>query len=263
VTLSAGARDVLLALADDEHLVGARHTSWIGMAPFLEEDLAFCSIAQDELGHALALYELLVDDPADIDRFALLREPAAYRSCWLAEAECADWADALVRHWLYDRAEALRWAVLARCPDERVAAVAARARREEAFHLAHADRLLTDVTRSSGRAPIVAAVERLVPLAHGVWDAPAGEAAALAEGFVDTSAADLAVRWRREIGRDLAGWGLDPAVVDEPAPESGPAATQIAAIVARQSRRTVRSPAFAALASELQAVVSIDPTAVW
>ena len=59
--LSDGGREYLLAFADDEHLIGQQHTEWIGTAPFLEEDLAFCSIAQDELGHAAALYELLGD----------------------------------------------------------------------------------------------------------------------------------------------------------------------------------------------------------
>ena len=50
IELSPAARQYLLALADDEHMVGAQHATWIGVTPFLEEDLAFCSIAQDELG---------------------------------------------------------------------------------------------------------------------------------------------------------------------------------------------------------------------
>ena len=50
MSLTPAAREYLLALADDEHMIGARHTNWIGLGPFLEEDLAFCSIAQDELG---------------------------------------------------------------------------------------------------------------------------------------------------------------------------------------------------------------------
>ena len=57
---SPGAAEAVLAFADDEHMMGQRHTEWIGMAPFLEEDLAMSSIAQDELGHAAGLYELLV-----------------------------------------------------------------------------------------------------------------------------------------------------------------------------------------------------------
>ena len=84
---SPAVREYLLAFADDEHFVGARHTSWIGLGPFLEEDLAFCSIAQDELGHAIGLYELVLDDPGKLDAFALLRAPQDYRSCQLAEID--------------------------------------------------------------------------------------------------------------------------------------------------------------------------------
>jgi len=50
--------DLLLALADDELILGWRNSEWTGIAPFLEEDVAFSSIAQNEIGHARALYEL-------------------------------------------------------------------------------------------------------------------------------------------------------------------------------------------------------------
>ena len=50
--------DLLLAIADDELILGWRNSEWTGIAPFLEEDVAFSSIAQNEIGHARALYEL-------------------------------------------------------------------------------------------------------------------------------------------------------------------------------------------------------------
>ena len=49
---------LLLELADDELILGWRNSEWTGIAPFLEEDVAFSSIAQNEIGHARALYEL-------------------------------------------------------------------------------------------------------------------------------------------------------------------------------------------------------------
>ena len=55
---STGERELVLALADDELCVGQNHAWWIAIGPFLEEDLAFTSIAQDELGHARSLYSL-------------------------------------------------------------------------------------------------------------------------------------------------------------------------------------------------------------
>ena len=51
--------ELLLALADDEFVIGFWDSEWTGIAPMLEEDVATSSIAQDEIGHARALYELL------------------------------------------------------------------------------------------------------------------------------------------------------------------------------------------------------------
>ena len=52
--------ELLLALlADDELVLGWRDSEWTGIAPVLEEDVAFSSIAQNEIGHARAVYELL------------------------------------------------------------------------------------------------------------------------------------------------------------------------------------------------------------
>ena len=115
VTLEAPElREYLLALADDDHLMGQQHTEWIGVAPFLEEDMAFASIGQDELGHAAALYALLAGDgDQDLDSLAIGRAADGYRSCHLVEYDTAGWDEALIRHWMHDTAEELRWQALA------------------------------------------------------------------------------------------------------------------------------------------------------
>ena len=46
-------------MADDEFVIGFCDSEWTGIAPLLEEDIAMSSLAQDELGHAAALYGLL------------------------------------------------------------------------------------------------------------------------------------------------------------------------------------------------------------
>lgn len=254
MSFTSAVRDHLLALADDEHMVGARHTSWIGLGPFLEEDLAFCSIAQDELGHAIGLYELLLDGSEGLDRFALMRDPAEYRSCWLAEVECSDWNDSLVRHWLYDRAEALRWDVLAACPHSDVAAFAARAIREESFHLAHAEQVMSRVAATDSTGRIVESIDRLLPIAAGLFDATLDESAAIDEGFLSTSSSDLASQWEQLVRGDLARWGLD---IEFPSDDVMAHARSV------QRGRTVRSDAFTQLQHDLQRVVALDPSAVW
>jgi ring-1,2-phenylacetyl-CoA epoxidase subunit PaaC len=55
--------ETLLPLADDELIVGWRNSEWTGIAPFLEEDVAFSSIAQNEIGHARAFYEVIGAQP--------------------------------------------------------------------------------------------------------------------------------------------------------------------------------------------------------
>ena len=71
---------LLLALADDELVIGHRHSEWTGWAHYLEKDLAFPSIRQDEMGHRRLVYELA--EPLagrDADAMVLGREPVDYR----------------------------------------------------------------------------------------------------------------------------------------------------------------------------------------
>lgn len=245
--LSPGSAEWLLAFADDEHMIGARHAAWIGLGPFLEEDLAFCSIAQDELGHAIALYEFLSDD---VDRFALLRPSSDYRSSWLTELPCDHWDQALTRHWLYDTAEQLRWESLAASSHDALRALAARAEREEAFHRQHADLFLTRIANGDdvGRQRITTAIDYLLPFALGLWEPVSGEADAIAEGTVTASSAELGQRWTEAIQADLNRWELS---IEWPEPVSG------------QEGRTSRSLDFTALQESLQEVISIDPAATW
>ena len=52
-------KDLLFKMADDALIIGHRNSEWTGIGPMLEEDLAFSSMAQDKIGHALALYTIL------------------------------------------------------------------------------------------------------------------------------------------------------------------------------------------------------------
>ena len=66
----------LLEYADDELILGWRDSEWTGIAPSLEEDVAFSSIAQNEIGHARALYELAARDlGTTADELAFDRDP--------------------------------------------------------------------------------------------------------------------------------------------------------------------------------------------
>jgi ring-1,2-phenylacetyl-CoA epoxidase subunit PaaC len=153
---------LLLELADDELVIGWRDSEWTGIAPVLEEDVAFSSIAQNEIGHARAVYQLLA---ADVDALAFDREPGDYRCAPLVELRLLEWAPTIARRWLYELADQVRIEHLMRSEDPRVAGLAAKIDREEAYHRMHAE-MWADRLRDEPR--FLVAVEELWPYALGV-----------------------------------------------------------------------------------------------
>jgi ring-1,2-phenylacetyl-CoA epoxidase subunit PaaC len=129
----------LLGIADDELVLGWRESEWTGIAPVLEEDVAFSSIAQNEIGHARALYTLLSREDGDVDALAFDRPLEEYRCAALVELHLLDWAHAIARRWLYELADEIRLAALKDDPDSAVAGLAAKIDREEAYHRMHAE----------------------------------------------------------------------------------------------------------------------------
>ena len=147
----------LLGLADDELIVGWRDSEWTGIAPMLEEDVAFSSIAQNEIGHARALYELHSDDA---DALAFDRAPGEYRCAPLVELPLLDWAHTIARRWLYEVADEIRIGAL-----KETLPLAAKIDREETYHRLHAAMWHE---RLRDAPPFRAAVEELWPYALGV-----------------------------------------------------------------------------------------------
>ena len=128
--------ELLLELADDELILGWLDSEWTGIAPFLEEDVAFSSIAQNEIGHARALYELAARELAtDADALAFDRAPAEYRCAPLVQLRLVpDWARTIARHVLYEAADAIRIAALKEHEDAELAGIAGKIEREEQLH---------------------------------------------------------------------------------------------------------------------------------
>ncbi len=138
-------------MADDEFVIGFWDSEWTGIAPMLEEDVATSSIAQDEIGHAKALYELLASVTGDdADRIAYGRDADAFRHAALLNHARGDWAFSVARRYLYETADAVRLAALARSADESLAALAAKMRREETYHLLHVDAWLRRLSEGGG-----------------------------------------------------------------------------------------------------------------
>lgn len=241
-------REWILAFADDELFTGHRHSEWLGVAPFLEEDLAHASIAQDELGHARALYGVLSDD---IDQLAFGRSPHDYRAAHLAELACPAWEDSLARHFFYDLAESVRWRALTESTHPELRGIAAKALREEEYHVRHAiplvHRMLTGTEESRRR--VLGSIESLYPLARALFEPTADERQVLAEGIVGQPATEMESTWQTELAAELAraDAGIDLTV----------------APAGLGARRGERSEHFAELFATMTSVLAIDPNAAW
>jgi ring-1,2-phenylacetyl-CoA epoxidase subunit PaaC len=153
---------LLLAIADDELVLGWRDSEWTGIAPFLEEDVAFSSIAQNEIGHARALYELAARDlDTTADELAFDRKPEEYRCSELVELRLPEWERTIARHYLYEEADAARLQQLMASDDPELAGLASKIDREEVYHRIHAQ-MWFDRLKDEPR--FVAALEELRPL---------------------------------------------------------------------------------------------------
>lgn len=204
--------ELLLTMADDEFVSGFMDSEWTGIAPLLEEDVAISSIAQDELGHARALYQLLaevLDDGRDEDALAYDREPDEYRHCRLLDHPRGDWADTIARRFVYELADEARLASIG--PGYRpLADLVEKLRREERYHRMH---IVAWIDRLANGGP---EARRRLEAALGTQgiDAPSvftpidGEAALLEAGVLTRSMAQAEAAWRADLTGILVPLGL-------------------------------------------------------
>jgi ring-1,2-phenylacetyl-CoA epoxidase subunit PaaC len=194
--------ELLLSLADDEFVIGFWDSEWTGIAPMLEEDVATSSIAQDEIGHARALYELLAeltdDDP---DRIAYGRAPADFRHAALLNHARGDWAFSVARRYLYETADAIRLAAMARSAHEPLAALAGKMRREETYHLLHADAWLRRLADAGGETSerLAGALRRLWPDAQEVFAPLTAEEVLVRDSLLPVPMNAMHADWQHQV----------------------------------------------------------------
>ncbi len=130
----------LLRLADNALIAGQRLSEWVGHAPQLEEELAFANFALDYLGQARALYSYAGEVEGagrDEDALAYLRDSQDFYNLLLLEQPNGDFAQTIVRQFFFEAFYRLQLEALLSSRDARLAAIAARAAKELAYHLRH------------------------------------------------------------------------------------------------------------------------------
>ena len=203
---------LLLALADDELVIGHRHSEWTGWAPHLEEDLAFSSIAQDEIAHARVLLELAQPLAGrDVDELALGRSPAEYRHAVICERPNGHWGYTIARQYLYDTADDVRLEALEGSSDADLAAAVRTIRLEERYHVEHARIWFRRLAEGpvQARERLSEGLEQAVPEALALFEQLPDEEALVRDGVLPTPMEELLGVWLAGLGADLESVSLD------------------------------------------------------
>jgi ring-1,2-phenylacetyl-CoA epoxidase subunit PaaC len=130
--------EYLLRLGDNALVLGQRLTEWCGKAPAIEEDIALANTGLDLLGQAglwLSLAGEVEGAGRDEDALAFRRDAVDFRNVLLVEQPNGDYADTMVRQFLFDAWHHPLLAARARSSDKRIAEIAAKAVKEMAYHL--------------------------------------------------------------------------------------------------------------------------------
>lgn len=128
----------LVAHGDDNLVLAHRLSEWISNAPDLEIDIALANIALDHLGVARAIYShagQLEGKGRTEDDFAMRRSEREFTNLLIVEQPNGDFAHTVVRQFFFDVYQSDLWPELSSSDEEVVAGIAARAAKENAYHL--------------------------------------------------------------------------------------------------------------------------------
>ena len=167
-------KDLLYKMGDDALIIGHRNSEWTGIGPMLEEDLAFASMAQDKIGHAQALYQICheVLGDSDPDTIAFKREEKDFKCCQFVELPIGEYDFSLVRHFLFDHGELIRYEMLASSSFQPLAQLAKKVKGEIKYHVMHADTFLKQLAKGTeeSHARMQSSLDYAMPYALGIFE---------------------------------------------------------------------------------------------
>ncbi|MBS1902145.1 MAG: phenylacetate-CoA oxygenase subunit PaaC [Bacteroidetes bacterium] len=172
--MSEAIKELLYKMGDDALVLGHRNSEWTGLGPILEEDIAFSSLAQDQIGHALALYTLLEKEFAepDPDRIAFGRDEMQYKCCHFVELPIGEYDFSLMRDFLFDHAEQCRFTSLQGSSFAPLAALAKKIKGELKYHTLHGDLWVTKLGNGTeeSHARMQSALNECMRFALGMFE---------------------------------------------------------------------------------------------
>lgn len=130
--------DYTIHLADDVLILGHRNSEWCAHGPVLEQDIAITNISLDLIGQARNFYQYaatIKNDGSTEDTFAYLRDVHEFKNCLLVEQSNGDWAQTILRQFLFSAYQYFLYQELQQGKDERLAAIAVKSLKEVTYHL--------------------------------------------------------------------------------------------------------------------------------
>lgn len=245
-------KELLYKIADDQLILGHRNSEWTGFGPLLEEDIAFSSMAQDKVGQSYALYQLLHTlGEQEPDTVAFTRNADQFHNSILAELPNGEYDFSLVRHFLYDTAEAIRFDMLSRSSYQPLADLSRKINAELRYHTLHANTWIKQLGNATDVSigKLQASLERALPYALGMFEESPYEQDLIRDQVFPGEQA-LKEKWIAAITNILEKTSLRLPDLDTLTPVLG-------------GRMGKHSEHLQPLLDEMSEVFRIDPTAEW
>jgi ring-1,2-phenylacetyl-CoA epoxidase subunit PaaC len=255
---NAAIKDLLFRMADDELIIGHRNSEWTGLGPILEEDIAFSSIAQDQIGHALAIYTLLQTHfgEATPDTIVFGRSERDFHSCQFVElpgmtGKSGGYDFSLVRQFLFDHAEACRYELLTHSRFAPLAGLAKKIKGELKYHVLHGDLWIEKLGKGTeeSHARMQSALTEAFPYALGIFETSMEETELIQSGVFEGEGA-LKSAWLAKISPVIERAGLTLPELSKAEPKIG-------------GRRGYHTEFLQPLLDEMSEVYRLDPAATW
>lgn len=245
-------KELLYKVADDQLILGHRNSEWTGFGPLLEEDIAFSSMAQDKVGQSLALYQLLHqlgEQPPDTTAF--LRKANQFHNCILTELPNGEYDFSLIRHFLFDTAELIRFEMLSESTYRPLAELSRKIQGELRYHTLHANTWIKQLGTATDESVsrLQQSLDFALPYAMGVFEESPNEGELIAAGVFGGEKI-LRSRWMEKVEGIIQQTNLQLPAWREVTPVMG-------------GRMGVHSEHLQPLLDEMSEVIRIDPTAEW
>ena len=248
----AAIKELLYKVADDQLVIGHRNSEWTGLGPILEEDIAFSSMAQDKLGHAQGCYQILHDlGEAEPDQIAFSRKANQFHNCHFVELPNGEYDFSLMRHFLFDHADQIRFEMFANSSFEPLAKLAKKVKGEIKYHVFHGNTWINKLSTANEVSHIrmQTALNESWNYALGIFEAGSFETELKNEGIFEGENA-LQNGWLEVVCPLLEKAGLKVPEQHTWEPVLG-------------GRRGYHLAHLEALVTEMSEVFQIDPTATW